>query len=87
MDQDEIRSVIARLARPHASGGVIIERAAILAEGREFAAIRDWIISHGGTPESPSGASHGLHGSRLNAAGGTPSQSEPRYLLPASALV
>ena len=87
VEETAIRELLTRLARPHPSGGKVIERAAILAEGREFAAIRDWIISHGGTPESPSGASHGLHGSRLNAAGGTPSQSEPRYLLPASALV
>ncbi len=52
MQDEEIRTVIARLARPHASGGVVVGRAALLAEGLEFAAIREWIIDHGGTPEA-----------------------------------
>ena len=30
---DPIRAVVVRLSRPHASGGHVIERAAILAEG------------------------------------------------------
>jgi hypothetical protein len=36
---DAIRAVVRRLSRPHASGGDVIERAAILAEGADAAAI------------------------------------------------
>ena len=43
MDDGEIRTLLSRLARPHASGGQVIERAAILAEGAEFPAILAWI--------------------------------------------
>ena len=48
---DAIRAVVARLARPHRSGGSVIERAAILAEGHNSTAILDWIIGHAGEPE------------------------------------
>jgi hypothetical protein len=83
VESDEIRCVIARLARPHASGGFVVGRAAILAEGGDFAAIREWIIAHGGAPETPALAAggHGLHGS----SGSAPERS-PYYVLPASAL-
>jgi hypothetical protein len=37
---DAIRAVVTRLSRPHASGGDVIERAAILAEGGDPAATR-----------------------------------------------
>ena len=37
---DAIRAVVSRLARPHASGGMVVERAALLAEGADFAASR-----------------------------------------------
>src|SRR5215211_7911950 len=43
---DAIRAVVVRLSRPHASGGDVIERAAILAEGGDAAAIVAWIIAH-----------------------------------------
>ena len=65
MQDEEIRSVVARLARPHASGGFVIGRAALLAEGMEFAAIMAWIIDHGGTPEAM-GAFMKAHGRPLD---------------------
>ena len=33
MDDDEVRALVTRLARPHSSGGDVIERSVILAEG------------------------------------------------------
>jgi hypothetical protein len=84
----EITTLVTRLARPHPSGGVVIERAAILAAGAESPAIIDWIIAHSGTPESttPTSRSGGLHGSRIND-GHNPSSRQPmRFVLPASTL-
>jgi hypothetical protein len=89
VDEEEIKGVIARLGRPHASGGLVIGRAAILAEGTDFAAIEAWIIDHGGTPQTPpqSAARGGLHGSqRLLDAGRQAPPQAPQYLLPAGAL-
>ena len=84
---DAIRAVVVRLARPHASGGDVIERAAILAEGGDAAAIVAWILAHAGEAEAtPPRASRGLHGARL---GGDPAATRGiprRYLLPAGAL-
>jgi hypothetical protein len=85
---DAIRAVVVRLSRPHASGGDVIERAAILAEGGDAAAIVAWIIAHDGEAEAtvPRASSRGLHGARL---GGDPAASRViprRYVLPAGAL-
>jgi hypothetical protein len=88
VEDDEIRSLVTRLARANASGGAVIERAAILAEGADFDAVMAWILAHGGEPEAavPSSTRHGLHGSRLH----SDSTSEPRvpsrFVLPAGAL-
>ena len=89
MDDAEISTLVTRLARPHASGGVVIERAAILAEGVDFAAVMEWIIAHDGQPETTLSAAprRGLHGSRLNDGGGTESRTPLRFVLPASALL
>jgi hypothetical protein len=89
VDDAQISALVARLGRPHASGGVVIERAAILAEGADFPAIMEWIIAHGGKPETTLSAAprRGLHGSRLNDSGGTESQPPLRFVLPAGALV
>ena len=50
---DAIRAVVVRLSRPHASGGKVVERAAILAEGAHSAAIVQWITDHAGDPRAP----------------------------------
>ncbi|MBA3328507.1 MAG: hypothetical protein H0T43_09425 [Solirubrobacterales bacterium] len=86
-DRDEsIRVLLTRLARPHRSGGRVVERATLLAEGADFAAVMTWIEAHGGEPEAPAAArSHlGLHGERLDAAATEPTPL--RFILPAAAL-
>jgi hypothetical protein len=88
MDDEAIRDLVTRLARPHASGGEVIERAAILAEGADFAAVIAWIEAHAGRPEaavSPA-PSRGLHGMRLNGGGAEELRPPLRFVLPAGAL-
>lgn len=84
---DETAALVKRLARPHASGGMVIERSVILAEGANSAAILSWISEHDGVADStvPSTRGHGLHGSRANAA----RQDAParRFVLPARAFL
>jgi hypothetical protein len=36
MEDDVVLALVKRLARPHASGGAVIERAVILGEGADF---------------------------------------------------
>lgn len=89
MDDDEIRAVVKRLARPHPSGGRVIERAAILAAGTGAEQIIAWIAEHEGVPEAASAApqSRGLHGTRMHDGrepGGTPTPL--RFVLPPGAL-
>jgi hypothetical protein len=87
VDDDAIRAVVRRLARPHPSGGDVIERAVIIAEGADSAAIIAWITAHAGAPEATvSSAPRGLHGSRLNDSGGAEPRTPLRYVLPAGAL-
>jgi hypothetical protein len=88
MDDDAIRSLVTRLARPHPSGGTVIERAAIIAEGADAEAVMTWILAHGGEPEAAAETQtrHGLHGSRLHAGGGSGPRSPSRFVLPAGAL-
>ena len=82
---DETAALVRRLARPHASGGMVIERSVILAEGAKSAAILNWISEHDGIADStaPPTRSHGLHGSRAS----VPLRAAParRFVLPASA--
>jgi hypothetical protein len=87
-NEDESRAVIARLARPHASGDYVVDEAALRAEGSAFPTLKAWIFAHGGIPETPRpAAGRGLHGSgRLPGVGGQSAGRAPRYLLPASAL-
>ncbi|MGA2163924.1 MAG: hypothetical protein ABSH36_05580 [Solirubrobacteraceae bacterium] len=84
----EIRAIVKRLARPHSSGGEVIERAAILAEGADFAAVMEWITAHAGIPETQvaKASSHGLHGSRLSYSGRAEPRAPLRFVLPAGAL-
>ena len=42
MDDEAILTLVRRLAHPHASGGAVIERAAILADGSDFASVIAW---------------------------------------------
>jgi hypothetical protein len=84
---DETGALVKRLARPHASGGMVIERSVILAEGANSAAILSWISAHDGIADSTTAStrSHGLHGSHAR----TPLQAEParRFVLPARAFL
>jgi hypothetical protein len=84
---DATRAVVKRLARPHASGGVVIERSVILAEGASTAAILSWISDHGGVADSTVAAtrSGGLHGSRANVGTAQNAGAARRFVLPASA--
>ncbi|MDQ6816032.1 MAG: hypothetical protein M3018_01315 [Actinomycetota bacterium] len=88
MDDDAILALVTRLARPHASGGEVIERAAILAEGADFPAVMAWITAHDGQPESAvlAASKGGLHGSRLNDPGAGQPRSPLRFVLPAGTL-
>src|SRR6202034_1043690 len=54
---DAVGAVVRRLARPHASGGTVIERSVIIAEGSGSAAILSWIADHHGVADSTAGAS------------------------------
>jgi hypothetical protein len=91
MDDDDIRTLVARLARPHPSGGDVIERVAILAEGDGFAQVMKWIETHGGKPEealaaSSSGTRQGLHGQRLTDTNRPGSEKPRRFVLPPGTL-
>jgi hypothetical protein len=92
MDDDDIRALVKRLARPHPSGGDVVERVAILAEGDGFAQVMKWIEEHGGKPEesvaAPTGrgARHGLHGQRLTDTNRPGSEKPRRFVLPPGAL-
>ena len=82
---EAISALVTRLARRHPSGGTVIERAAILAEGADCAAVIAWIEAHQGEPEAAVAAkSRGLHGSRLSDR--ADSRPPARYVLPAGAL-
>jgi len=85
---EAIRAIVTRLSRPHPSGGDVIERAAILAEGADGTAIVQWILAHAGQPEAtrPERRTGGLHGTRLSS--GPESEGGPprRYVLPVGAL-
>lgn len=88
MDDDAVRTLVRRLARPHPSGGDVVERSVILAEGESFAEIIAWITAHDGTPEATvAGAPRrGLHGARLDGGGGEAPRAPLRYVLPAGTL-
>jgi hypothetical protein len=89
MEDDAIRTLVTRLGRPHRSGGVVIERAAILAEGADFTAVMAWIVARGGSAEEAtvsSASSGGLHGGRLNHSGTAQARLPLRFVLPAGAL-
>jgi hypothetical protein len=88
VDEDPIRSLVSRLGRKHPSGGTVIERAAILAEGADFEAVMAWITAHGGRPEATvtKAPSSGLYGSRGQHDDASPARPPSRFVLPADAL-
>jgi hypothetical protein len=77
---------VRRLARPHASGGTVIERSVIIAEGSDSAAILAWIDDHHGVGDStaPAARMSGLHGAGVSGAGG-PAHPPRRFVLPPGA--
>jgi hypothetical protein len=85
LDDDALRLLVTRLARPHRSGGRAIERASLLSSGTDFNAAVAWIEAHGGEPELPaaSRSSGGLHSDRHGVSGGS---APLRYVLPAGSL-
>jgi hypothetical protein len=71
--EETIRALVGRLSRPHRGGGRVIERAAILAEGANAAAILEWLTAGAWTPEDavPGAADRGgsgMHGMRRQTA-------------------
>jgi hypothetical protein len=88
MDDEAIHSVVKRLSRQHPSGGYVIERAAIVAEGADSQEILEWIASHDGRPEAQvsSAPSGGLHRERMEAGRATSSAGPRRYVLPPGAV-
>jgi hypothetical protein len=86
VDDVAIRALVVRLSRPHPSGGDVIERAAILAEGADSAEIVSWITDHAGRPEAATPGRHGgLHGDRVTD-NAQAHRAPVRYVLPAGAL-
>jgi hypothetical protein len=81
----EIRALVERLARPYPGGGLVVERAALLAAGSGFSAATDWIADHGGVAESraPHVAQRGIHGQRNELTKGAASIAPLRFVLPA----
>ena len=84
--EESEQTLVRRLSRPHPSGGVVIERAAILAAGSGSSAVLAWIAANGGKAELAVAASGGgLHAGRdrPNALGG---DTPLRYVIPAGAV-
>ena len=83
-----MRALVARLGRPLASGGTVIVRAALLAEGADFDTAMAWILAHGGEPEARAAAApvRGLYGARSDGGAGGGSQTPRRFVLPPGAL-
>jgi hypothetical protein len=85
----EISALVSRLGRPHPSGGIVVERAAIQAAGADYTAVIDWILDHRGTAEmaKPSARTGGgLHGSRISDGNDPQARQPSRFVLPAGAL-
>ncbi len=87
-DDDAIRALVTRLARRHASGGQVVERAAILAAGADSTAVLTWIAANAGEPEEtvPRQAARGLHSARPFGGDGTGARAPLRYVFPPGTL-
>ena len=87
MDDDAIRALVTRLARPHQSGGKVIERAAIFADGADFAEVMAWITARGATAEATVSTTRGgLHNMGDDARPDAAAQTPRRFVLPPGAL-
>jgi hypothetical protein len=87
IEDDQIRALVTRLARPHRSGGDVVERAAIFADGADFAEVMAWIVARGGTAEAVAPASGGpLHDRHFDAGRADVAATPRRFLLPPGAL-
>jgi hypothetical protein len=87
VEDEEIRALVTRLARPHGSGGAVVDRAALLANGGDFGAVMAWITARGGIAEEVvSTARGGLHDQHFDARPGAEAQTPRRFLLPPGAL-
>jgi hypothetical protein len=86
--ETDIRALVKRLARPHSSGGDVIERAALLASGADFAVAMEWITDHDGVAETVAETAprQGLHGARIGLSGAVDPATPLRFVLPAGAL-
>lgn len=84
----EIQALVKRLARPHASGGDVVERAALLAAGGNFAAVMEWISDNAGVAEAMATQAprRGLHGPRPGLSSAADPPAPARFVLPAGAL-
>jgi len=85
---EEIRTLLSRLARRHPSGGTVVERVAIVAEGADSAEVVAWILAHEGEPEATGAKASkgGLHSPRLSEPIRSEGRPPARYVLPAGAL-
>ncbi|HWK25137.1 MAG TPA: hypothetical protein VNS09_01150 [Solirubrobacter sp.] len=83
-ESEAICAAVRRLSRPDGQGGAVIERAAIVAEGKISVAIEAWVIDNGGQPDTVNihREGQGVHRFRRD----TPSRAPRRYVLPAAAL-
>jgi hypothetical protein len=87
-DDESIRALVTRLSRPHAAGGQVIERAAILAAGADAAAVIAWVTAHSGEPEEIAAPTSkgGLHEARKSTSGRMGAPTPRRYVFPPGAL-
>jgi hypothetical protein len=87
-DDDRVRKLVARLARPNSAGGDTIERATIMASGTDSQAILAWVMAHAGEPEdlAPTPAGRGIHSARLTDRAGATARNPLRYVLPPGVL-
>ncbi len=84
VEDDDIRVLVKRLARAHPSGGTVIERAAIMAEGTGASDVMTWILARGAVAEAElqrASTRQGLHG-----ASDCAPRTTSRFVLPAGAL-
>ena len=88
MEESAIEEIVMRLARPHRSGGKVIERVAILAEGADFDAVMRWILDRDGVAEvaAPKAAPRGIHAARYHDTDGDAPAHPSRFILPPGAL-